>query len=109
MKNMQLSYKDFNQFEYKQLVKMDGIGKTVAKCIIAARPFRTNADLFKVKRLGAKTLLKYGIIKERKRKPAEQLYDVEGEQVSAKYLAQHKTTGVINYFWRIPKEHRIYL
>lgn len=107
-----LTYKDFNTMEEKQLAKLDGIGRTVAKRIVANRPFRNDKDLLKIKGLGKKTLENLGLQVVKRRKPKDKtVYYRDGEiiDISTQAYAKDTKTGKIDYFWRIPKERRHYL
>ena len=106
---MKLTYKDFNKMSLKELISLDGIGKTTAKRIIAYRPFRKNDELFTVKGLGAKTLAKVGIVKATKKRQRQKIYKIDGDEVAERFLARCRMTSKIDYFWRIPKSNREYL
>jgi len=101
-----LSYKDFNKFNDKELRALPGVGKLTAKNIVGMRPFRSSDDLFKVKGLGKNTLLKLGIEKTKKKR--KKWIDVDGTMYPHYTFAFHEETGAMDFFWRIPKEFRLY-
>ena len=101
---MKLNYKDFNKMTDRELFKLPGVGRTTAKRIIGFRPFRNNNDLFKVKGLGKKTLKQLGI--ERVKKKQKKWYNIEGADYPDYSLAKDTKYGIIDLFWRIPKERR---
>ena len=101
-----LSYKDFNKFDDKELRALPGVGKKTAKNIVAMRPFRSSDDLFKVGGLGTNTLKRLGIEKTKKKR--KKWIDVDGVQYPHYTFAFHEETGVMDFFWRIPKEFRLY-
>lgn len=105
---MELNWKNFNEMSHAQICKLPGIGKKVADRIVSMRPFRSNNDLFKVRGLGAKTLLKFGIEKDKKERKSWYLME-DGIEYPSYALAKNKLTGKIDFFWRISKENREYL
>ncbi len=105
---MELNYKDFNEMSHTQICKLPGIGKKVADRIVSMRPFRSNNDLFKIRGLGKNTLKNLGIEKIKKERKSWYLMD-DGIEYPTYCLAKNKLTGKIDFFWRMPKESRIYL
>jgi hypothetical protein len=105
---MELNWEDFNEMSYNKLCEIPGVGKKAADRIIACRPYRSNNDLFKVRGLGKKTLSNLGIEKTKKLRRSWYLMD-DGIEYPNSALAKHKITGKIDFFWRIPREHRNYL
>lgn len=103
---MKLSYKDFNKMNGKELGKLKGIGKKTVQNIIGMRPFRSNDDLFKVRGLGKNTLKNYGI--EKKKKKRKKWIEIDGVMYPHYSFAFHEVTGVMDFFWRIPREFRLY-
>jgi hypothetical protein len=103
---MKLSYKDFNEMTSKELGKLPGIGKKTVQNIISMRPFRSSDDLFKVRGLGKNTLKKVGI--EKTKKMRKRWIDIDGVQYPHYSFAFHEVTGVMDFFWRIPREFRLY-
>ena len=103
---MKLSYKDFNKMTAKELVKLPGIGKKTVDNIIGMRPFRSSDDLFKVRGLGKNTLKNFGI--EKTKKQRKKWIEVDGIMYPHYSFAFHEETGVMDFFWRIPKEFRLY-
>ena len=103
---MKLSYKDFNKMNDKELRALPGVGKLTARNIVGMRPYRSSQDLFKVKGLGKNTLKKLGI--EKKKKKRKRWIDVDGVQYPHYTFAFHEITGVMDFFWRIPREFRLY-
>lgn len=105
---MELNWQNFNEMTFSALCKVPGIGKKVALRIIDNRPFRSNNDLFKIKGLGAGTLNKLGIEKEKKARRT--WYTMEdGIEYPTYCLAKNTLTGKIDFFWRISKDKREYL
>ena len=103
---MKLSYKDFNKMNDKELRAVPGVGKTTAKMIVGMRPFRSNEDLFRVRGLGKTTLANVGI--EKKKKKRKKWIDIDGILYPHYSLAYHEESGALDFFWRIPKEFRLY-
>lgn len=103
---MKLSYKDFNEMTSKELGKLPGIGKKTVRNIIGMRPFRSSDDLFKVRGLGKNTLKKVGI--EKTKKQRKKWIEIDGVQYPHYSFAFHEVTGVMDFFWRIPREYRLY-
>ena len=103
---VKLSYKDFNAMNDKELRALPGVGKNTAKNIVGMRPFRSSDDLFKVKGLGKNTLLKVGIEKTKKKR--KKWIDIDGTMYPHYTFAFHEVTGAMDFFWRIPKEFRLY-
>ena len=103
---MRLSYKDFNKMNDKELRALPGVGKLTARNIVGMRPYRSSEDLFKVRGLGKNTLKKLGI--EKKKKKRKRWIDVDGMQYPHYTFAFHEVTGVMDFFWRIPREFRLY-
>jgi hypothetical protein len=103
---MKLSYKDFNEMNSKELGKLPGIGKKTVRNIIGMRPFRSSDDLFKVRGLGKNTLKKVGI--EKTKKQRKKWIEIDGVQYPHYSFAFHEVTGVMDFFWRIPREYRLY-
>ena len=103
---MKLSYKDFNKMNDKELRAVPGVGKGTAKNIVGMRPFRSNDDLFKVRGLGKNTLAKVGIEKTKKKR--KKWIEIDGIQYPHYTFAFHEETGVMDFFWRIPREFRLY-
>jgi len=103
---MKLSYKDFNEMNSKELGKLPGIGKKTVQNIIGMRPFRSNDDLFKVRGLGKNTLKKVGI--EKTKKQRKKWIEIDEVQYPHYSFAFHEITGVMDFFWRIPREYRLY-
>ena len=103
---MKLSYKDFNTMNDKELRAVPGVGRNTAKNIVGMRPYRSNEDLFKVRGLGKNTLAKVGI--EKKKKKRKKWIDIDGVQYPHYAFAFHEETGTMDFFWRIPKEFRLY-
>ena len=101
-----LSYKDFNKFNDKELRALPGVGKLTAKNIVSMRPFRSSDDLFKVKGLGTTTLKNLGIEKTKKKR--KKWIDIDGTMYPHYAFAFHEETGAMDFFWRIPKEFRLY-
>lgn len=106
-----LTYEDFNTLEEKNMCKLEGIGKLVAKRIVANRPYRSNKDLLKIKGLGKKTLENLGVILTTKPKKDKTQYFMDGELIDVSTLAYaiNTHTKKVDFFWRIPKEFREYL
>jgi hypothetical protein len=105
---MELNYTDFNEMSLKQIEKLPRIGKKVALRIVEMRPFRSNNDLFKIKGLGTNTLKQFGIERVKKERKTWILMD-DGIEYPSYCFAKHKTTGKLDFFWRISRENRIYL
>ena len=105
-KETKLSYKDFNKFNDKELRALPGVGKLTARNIVSMRPFRSSDDLFKVKGLGKTTLKNLGIEKTKKKR--KKWIDVDGTMYPHYTFAFHEETGAMDFFWRIPKEFRLY-
>ncbi len=105
---MELNWKDFNEMPFNNICKLQGIGKKVAERIVSMRPFRSNNDLFKIKGLGARTLNRLGIEKEKKERKSWILMD-DGIEYPSYALATNILTNKIDFFWRIPKDKREYL
>lgn len=103
---MKLSYKDFNKFNDKELRALPGVGRQTVKNIVGMRPFRSSDDLFKVKGLGKNTLKKFGIEKTKKKR--KKWIEVDGILYPHYSFGFHEVTGVMDFFWRIPKEFRLY-
>lgn len=103
---MKLSYKDFNKFNDKELRALPGVGRQTAKNIVGMRPFRSSDDLFKVKGLGKNTLKKFGIEKTKKKR--KKWIEIDGIMYPHYSFGFHEVTGVMDFFWRIPKEFRLY-
>lgn len=104
--SMRLNYEDFNELSFNKLREIQGIGKSTAERIIAMRPFRCNNDLFKVRGLGKRTLQRIGIEKEKKeRKTWITIDDVDYPHYC---FAYDERSGKLDFFWRIPKEYRMY-
>ena len=103
---VKLSYKDFNKMDDKELRALPGVGKNTAKNIVGMRPYRSSDDLFKVKGLGKNTLAKVGIEKTKKKR--KKWIDVDGTVYPHYTFAFHEETGAMDFFWRIPKEFRLY-
>ena len=101
-----LSYKDFNKFNDKELRALPGVGKLTAKNIVGMRPFRSSDDLFKVKGLGKTTLKNLGIEKTKKKR--KKWIEVDEIMYPHYTFAFHEVTGAMDFFWRIPKEFRLY-
>mgnify|MGYP001943422479 CR=1 FL=1 len=90
----------------KELRALPGVGKMTAKNIVSMRPFRSSDDLFKVRGLGKSTLKKVGIEKTKKKR--KKWIDIDGIQYPHYSFAFHEVTGVMDFFWRIPREYRLY-
>ena len=107
---MKLNYKDFNTLTLKELCKVPGIGRTSAKRICAMRPYKEDNDLFKVKGLGKKTLNSLGIEKKKKERKKWMKHPYETDDVDYPHscFAKHLKTGQLDFFWRIPREFRLY-
>lgn len=105
---MILNWKDFNEMTHTKLCSLPGIGKTVADRIIAARPYRMDEDLFKLKGLGKKTLSNLGIQKKTKERRNWIMME-DGIEYPTFALAINTMTNAIDFFWRIPKDKRQYL
>jgi len=103
---VKLSYRDFNAMNDKELRALPGVGKNTAKNIVSMRPFRSSDDLFKVKGLGKNTLAKVGIEKTKKKR--KKWIDIDGTMYPHYTFAFHEVTGAMDFFWRIPKEFRLY-
>ena len=103
---VKLSYKDFNKMNDKELRALPGVGKNTAKNIVGMRPFRSSDDLFKVKGLGKNTLAKVGIEKTKKKR--KKWIDIDGTMYHHYTCTFHGVTGAMDFFWRIPKEFRLY-
>lgn len=103
---VKLSFRDFNKMDDKELRALPGVGKNTAKNIVGMRPFRSSDDLFKVKGLGKNTLAKVGIEKTKKKR--KKWIDVDGTMYPHYTFAFHEETGAMDFFWRIPKEFRLY-
>ncbi len=103
---VKLSYKDFNKMNDKELRALPGVGKNTAKNIVGMRPFRSSDDLFKVKGLGKNTLAKVGIEKTKKKR--KKWIEVDEIMYPHYTFAFHEETGAMDFFWRIPKEFRLY-
>lgn len=101
-----LSYKDFNNMNDEELRALPGVGRKTATNIVCNRPYRSSDDLFKIRGLGKNTLLKFGI--ERKKKKRKSWIDIDGTMYPHYSFAVHELTGVMDLFWRIPKEYRLY-
>ena len=108
---MKLNYKDFNTLTLKEMCKLPGIGRTGAKRVCAMRPFKENNDLFKVKGLGKKTLKNLGIEKKKKerKKWMKHPYEMDGVEYPHSCFASDIKTQDIDFFWRIPRDRRLYL
>jgi Holliday junction resolvasome RuvABC DNA-binding subunit len=108
---MKLNYKDFNTLTLKELCKVPGIGRTSAKRICAMRPYKEDNDLFKVKGLGKKTLKNLGIEKKKKerKKWMKHPYEIDDVDYPHSCFARDIKTQDIDFFWRIPRDRRIYL
>jgi len=104
--DLKLSFRDFNKMNDKELRALPGVGKNTAKNIVGMRPFRSSDDLFKVKGLGKNTLAKVGIEKTKKKR--KKWIDVDGVMYPHYTFAFHEETGAMDFFWRIPKEFRLY-
>jgi hypothetical protein len=102
-----MEYQEFNELTQSELITIEGIGKTTAKRIAAMRPFRSSDDLFKVNGLGKRTLNRLGIMKSTK--PRKRWYNIEGKDYPQSAVAKDERSGIITFFWRIPREYRIYL
>lgn len=107
---MKLNYKDFNKLTVKELCKIPGIGKTTAKRIAGWRPFKSNDDLFKVRGLGKKTLKSVGIEKTKRKRKKWMRHPTENDGVDYPHncFATDIETNKLDFFWRIPRERRIY-
>ena len=94
----------------KELCSIQGIGKTTAKRIAGWRPFKSNDDLFKVKGLGKKTLKTLGIEKTKKKRKKWLKHPTENDGVEYPHncFATDIKTGQMDFFWRIPRERRVY-
>ena len=103
---VKLSYKDFNKMNDKELRALPGVGRNTAKNIVGMRPFRSSDDLFKVKGLGKNTLAKVGIEKTKKKR--KKWIEVDDIMYPHYTFAFHEVTGAMDFFWRIPKEFRLY-
>ena len=103
---VKLSYKDFNKMDDKELRALPGVGKNTARNIVGMRPFRSSDDLFRVKGLGKNTLAKVGIEKTKKKR--KKWIDVDGTLYPHYAFAYHEETGAMDFFWRIPREFRLY-
>ena len=103
---VKLSYKDFNKMNDKELRALPGVGRNTAKNIVGMRPFRSSDDLFKVKGLGKNTLAKVGIEKTKKKR--KKWIEVDEIMYPHYTFAFHEVTGAMDFFWRIPKEFRLY-
>ena len=90
----------------KELRALPGVGKLTARNIVGMRPYRSSEDLFRVRGLGKNTLKKLGI--EKKKKKRKRWIDVDGIQYPHYTFAFHEVTGVMDFFWRIPREFRLY-
>ena len=101
-----LSYKDFNNMNDKELRALPGVGRKTATNIVCNRPYRSSEDLFKIRGLGTRTLKNLGI--EKKKKKRKKWIDVDGVTYPHYAFAFHEITGVMDLFWRIPKEYRLY-
>lgn len=101
-----LSYKDFNQMNDKELRALPGVGRKTATNIVCNRPYRSSEDLFKIRGLGKRTLKNLGI--EKKMKKRKKWIDVDGLVYPHYAFGFHEITGVMDFFWRIPKEFRLY-
>ena len=101
-----LSYKDFNNMNDKELRALPGVGRKTATNIVCNRPYRSSEDLFKIRGLGTRTLKNLGI--EKKKKKRKKWIDVDGATYPHYAFAFHEITGVMDLFWRIPKEYRLY-
>jgi len=101
-----LSYKDFNNMNDKELRALPGVGKKTATNIVCSRPYRSSDDLFKIKGLGKNTLKNLGIEKTKKKR--KKWIDVDGKMYPHYAFGFHELTGVMDFFWRIPKEYRLY-
>lgn len=104
-----MTYKDFNKMSEDQLLNLKGIGKVTAKRILDRRAkykFTCNEDLLKVKGLGKATLQKNGVTFKIREKAAT-LNSGQSVKLSDGF-AQDVETGVVDYFWRIPKKNRMY-
>ena len=104
--DLKLSFRDFNKMNDKELRALPGVGRNTAKNIVGMRPFRSSDDLFKVKGLGKNTLAKVGIEKTKKKR--KKWIDVDGVMYPHYTFAFHEETGAMDFFWRIPKEFRLY-
>jgi len=107
---MKLNYNDFNKLTLKELCKITGIGRTSAKRICAMRPFKSNDDIFKVKGVGKKTLNNVGIKKTKKQRKKWMKHPTEDDGVDYPHncFATDIKTGLLDFFWRIPRDRRIY-
>jgi hypothetical protein len=101
-----LSYKDFNKMSDKELRALPGVGKKTATNIVCNRPYRSSDDLFKIRGLGKQTLKNLGIEKTKKKR--KKWIDVDGTVYPHYTFAFHEETGAMDFFWRIPKEFRLY-
>lgn len=107
---MELNYKNFNTLTIREMCNIPGIGRTTAKRICAMRPFKTNNDLFKVKGLGNRTLKNVGIekVKKERKKWMKHPYNSDGVDYPHNCFAIDHKTGQLDFFWRIPRDRRIY-
>ena len=90
----------------KELRALPGVGRKTATNIVCNRPYRSSEDLFKIRGLGTRTLKNLGI--EKKKKKRKKWIDVDGVTYPHYAFAFHEITGVMDLFWRIPKEYRLY-
>ena len=107
---MKLNYKDFNTLTQKEMCKIPGIGRTTAKRIAAMRPYKEDNDLFKVKGLGKTTLKRLGVEKKKKERKKWMKHPAQGDDVDYPHscFATDAKTGQLDFFWRIPRERRLY-
>jgi len=107
---MKLNYTDFNKMTLKELCGISGVGKTTAKRVCAMRPFKCDNDLFKVRGLGKTTLERVGIEKKKKERKKWMLHPREetGIEYPHNCFATDLKTGCLDFFWRIPRERRVY-
>lgn len=104
------SFEDFNEISFEKLCVIPGIGNKTAKRIVGWRPFKSNDDLFKVKGLGKTTLKRLGIekVKKQRTKWMKNPSDNDGIEYPHSCFATDVKTNKIDFFWRIPRDRRLY-
>lgn len=109
---MPLTVETFNQLSFGELCRMEGIGAGTARRIrqrSSNRPFVNTEGLLAIKGLGKGKLEKYGIKIEPKRR--KRFFVSVGESripIDDGSFALN-SFGLIDWWWRIPRESRKYI